>query len=177
VRNKRTAGIEGSGLGLYICERIVRAHGGRLWVESRLDQGSAFSFSLPLYGIAAQVRAPIIVVAAGDERTRRAVRRVADLMGFTSHEVADGVDAIEAALRLVPAAVVLDKVLPRVAAEDVAARLREGASTEGVALIVLAEKEDLGSFAHLFADFVPKPIDPVRLAAALEAVARTSQPS
>jgi len=177
VRNKRTAGIEGSGLGLYICERIVRAHGGRLWVESRPGQGSAFSFSLPLYGMAAQTQAPIIVVAASDERTRRAVRRVADETGFASHEVADGVEAIEAALRLVPAAVVLDKVLPRVAAEDVATRLRESPTTEGVALIALAEREDLGPVAHLFADFVPKPIDPLRLAAALEAVARTSKVS
>ena len=46
LRNRRTAEIEGSGLGLYICERIVKAHGGRLWVESRPVQGSAFSFSI-----------------------------------------------------------------------------------------------------------------------------------
>jgi PAS domain S-box-containing protein len=37
----------GAGLGLYICKAIIEAHGGHIWVESRLHQGSTFSFSLP----------------------------------------------------------------------------------------------------------------------------------
>jgi len=40
--------LEGSGLGLYICESIVAAHGGRIWVESDgPGHGSAFSLVLP----------------------------------------------------------------------------------------------------------------------------------
>lgn len=37
----------GAGLGLYICRAIIEAHGGHIWVESNLHQGSTFSFSLP----------------------------------------------------------------------------------------------------------------------------------
>jgi signal transduction histidine kinase/DNA-binding response OmpR family regulator len=172
VRDRRTAEIEGSGLGLYICDRITRAHGGRLWVESVPDQGSTFSVALPLFGVSAQTRAPLVLVAAGDEGTRREVRRVAEALGYGTHEVSDGVDAVEASARLVPAAVILDRVLPRLRAEEIAERLKENIATQSVPLFVLASEDDLGDKGALFTACVPKPLDRSLLAAALDAVSR-----
>jgi PAS domain S-box-containing protein len=45
-----TRGIGGTGLGLYICSELVERMGGRIWVESREKNGSAFYFELPVTG-------------------------------------------------------------------------------------------------------------------------------
>jgi len=43
----RTRKDSGTGLGLVISHSIVRAHGGRVWVESKEEEGATFRFVIP----------------------------------------------------------------------------------------------------------------------------------
>ena len=47
VRGGDESRHNGKGLGLYFVQRIVREHGGSIWVESVAGQGSRFSFTIP----------------------------------------------------------------------------------------------------------------------------------
>ncbi len=47
VDSTATRTIGGTGLGLYLCRRLIELFNGRIWVESKPGEGSSFNFSLP----------------------------------------------------------------------------------------------------------------------------------
>ncbi|MEO1148315.1 MAG: histidine kinase, partial [Cyanobacteria bacterium J06638_22] len=47
-RLKRDESKDGYGIGLALCQRIVQVHYGQIWVDSELNQGSCFHFTLPV---------------------------------------------------------------------------------------------------------------------------------
>jgi two-component system, sensor histidine kinase and response regulator len=48
LRQKGTEGVKGSGLGLYICKKIIEKHKGRIWVESESGKWAEFFIALPV---------------------------------------------------------------------------------------------------------------------------------
>jgi two-component system sensor histidine kinase VicK len=47
VDSSATRTIGGTGLGLFICRKIIELYNGRIWVESEIDKGSTFYINLP----------------------------------------------------------------------------------------------------------------------------------
>ncbi len=63
IDSSATRTIGGTGLGLYLCRSIIERLGGRIWVESKLNEGSSFKFSLPRQA-SEKIMAPADGVAA-----------------------------------------------------------------------------------------------------------------
>jgi signal transduction histidine kinase len=48
IDNSEARRAEGTGLGMPISYRLIKLHGGEMWIESRPSHGSTFSFTLPV---------------------------------------------------------------------------------------------------------------------------------
>ena len=160
LRHRELIAVKGAGLGLTICQRIVKAHGGAVAVASEVGKGSTFSFAIPVYGAAAQARGPVVVVATADAAARRLIRKAAADSGFGVREEADGVDVVEAVRRLAPAAVFIDRLLPPLGAGDVADRLQLSQNTAEIPLVVLLGEQETISDPASFRSVLHRPLDP-----------------
>jgi signal transduction histidine kinase len=93
VEEHMTRQVGGLGLGLSIAKRAVELHGGEIWAESVLGQGSTFSFILPK----AERGVPDWLATAEDtspaqlvqelEQTRRLEKEKAQQLTFTQHQL------------------------------------------------------------------------------------------
>lgn len=52
VQVQKGPGEHGTGLGLTIARQLVEMHGGRIWVESEVNQGACFTFVIPKFAVA-----------------------------------------------------------------------------------------------------------------------------
>ncbi|MGQ9555905.1 MAG: ATP-binding protein [Anaerolineae bacterium] len=165
----------GKGLGLVIAKRFVEMHGGRIWVESRLGEGSIFSFSLPLVekqvvylpspaasaGTTAPGR-PVLVLVGEPENQAFLTRH---LEGYEVLQAEDLTQARHLVRECHPQALIL--AAPPEAEEAMAAPLAPLLPEPVPVLQCSLPMSGRQAEAHLFDDWLVKPISAEKLAEAL----------
>ena len=176
---ERTAG--GLGIGLTLVRQIVELHGGTVQASSDgAGQGSRFTVRLPVTDIALPTRAAgpapggrrhRILVIEDNEDAREMLGELIRVLGHEIHAVADGMSAVETALRLLPDLTLVDIGLPGVDGYEIARRIRgdpRGQRLRLVALTGYGRSEDRErALACGYDDHIVKPVDQARLATLL----------
>jgi two-component system, cell cycle response regulator DivK len=106
---------------------------------------------------------PLILTIEDNEQNRYLLHFLLEQNGFQVAEARDGLEGLELARRLVPAAILLDIQLPAVSGYTVAAKLREIAELATVPIIAVTSFAMVGDRERCLqagaSDYVEKPID------------------
>jgi signal transduction histidine kinase/CheY-like chemotaxis protein len=172
----RSAG-GGLGLGLYIVEQIVRAHGGTVEVRSDAEQGTTFTASMPITESGAPRRSaatharsadappgsrPLVLVVDDDPDIRIGIGEILERTGYRITTASNGAEALEmlrAGLR--PKLVLLDLSMPVMDGEAFCAACRADPALDGLPVLIISADTASAVKAARFgaAGFLAKPIE------------------
>lgn len=158
----------GSGLGLSICRALVEMHGGKIDVESKLDEGSTFYFTLALSEAQSpakgagrpSVRNEKIVLAI--ESNPKVIEyyqlQLADL-GYEVIALTEPDRAVDKARQEEPFAITLDVLWPDEQGWQILSDLKQDAATRDIPVIICSMVEDKARALELGASaYLTKPI-------------------
>lgn len=177
VGNVLTNKPQGTGLGLAICGNILAQHGGAIWVDSEVGEGSTFAISIPVSGDAAlhlrtntrsdpfpalsgasddlsaalqQVASgPRVLVIDDDEEAVRHMVRTLEPLGYRAISCLGGRDALQKVQELKPDAVVLDALMPDRNGYEVLRDLKNDGRTSGIPVVVLGPLSEMAKSYEL----------------------------
>jgi PAS domain S-box-containing protein len=183
---------EGSGLGLYICQRIVEGHGGKIWVESPpadQEEGARFLFTLPIMPEITTTELPrtqkepwMEQVPEGDMRVlivedepdfQVLLRTILNEAGYQTEVAPDGQTALDVIQTSPPDLILLDWMLPGMDGLNVCKNIRRWTNAPILMVTSKTSQEDLIKALDAGADdYITKPFRTPELLARIQSAAR-----
>jgi signal transduction histidine kinase/ActR/RegA family two-component response regulator len=140
---------EGTGLGLTLCRKIVALFGGRMWLDSKVGEGSTFGFAIPTATRAAEVSTahkvsefPVVVLVDDDRASLDLMSAYLEDAQVQVIRATDGVSGLQLIRKVLPAAVVLDIKLPRLDGWQVLAELKAADDTAAIPVVIASIVDD-----------------------------------
>jgi PAS domain S-box-containing protein len=181
--------VEGSGLGLAVCKRLVEIMSGEIGAESVVGRGSTFWIKLPLARKKArrensqslkpkwksQVAGKefsLLYIEDNDSNVRLLQRILQSRLGVKFLTSKRGLGGLEVARDHLPDVILLDLYLPDISGEEVLAKLRQEKATAEIPVLVITADATSAHADRLLAagaqSYLTKPLDMPKLFQAIE---------
>ncbi len=170
---------EGTGLGLVIAKSLVELQGGRLWLKSKLGEGTTFSFTMPAYKEKEDTVSQVgddgrrgkarIMVVDDDPQVANGLAAALEREGYVTMVAYSGRKAVELASQERLDLITMDIVMPEMDGFETMKALSDDPNSAGVPILIVSlVSESEQGFALGAAGYLTKPATPTELIRSVE---------